>query len=270
MKQTGGAVLALSLTVSLVSATAAQSSGDRPEPVILALVKAIYANDPAAYNAVTVPDPRRTRLTSGGRLNDAKLRQLQEDPDSLQMRSRRPFLFRGTEAKLDAAGRYPVGTTALYMVAHGGGPMVVTLVRQPDGWSVDLRWWLAMLELQTAAPKAGTPEFAARALIASIVAMDRKAAAKYVTPGADISLLFLGAQREPSGQLDALAMEMPVVELKPGECYPMTDRVVEGSSRPDVKVLLGLFGVIEVPFVVRKIGSAWRVEPQPYFSLIMR
>jgi hypothetical protein len=148
--------------------------------------------------------------------------------------------------------------------------MVVTLVRKDAGWKVDLRWWLAMLELQTAAPKAGTPEFAARALTSSLIAMDRKAAAKYITPGGSMDMLFLGAEREPSGHLDALAMEMPIVELRPGEFYPMTDRIVEGSSQPDVKVLLGLFGVIEVPFVVRKIGSDWRVEPQPYFAFFMR
>jgi len=269
MKAVAAAMFVLALTVAPAT-RAAQAAIDSPEPVILALVKAIYANDIPAYDKVTVPDPRRTRLTSGGRSNPAKLRQIDEDPGSLQMRKRRPFLFRGTEAVLDANGRYPTGTTALYMVAHGGSPMVVTLVRQADGWKVDLRWWLAMLELQTMAPKSGTPEFAARALTMSLIEMDRKAAAKYVTPGANMDVLFLGAQREPSGQLNALAMEMPVVELQPGEFYPMRDRIVEGSSQPDLKVLLGLFGVIEVPFVVRKIGSDWRVEPQPYFALFMR
>jgi hypothetical protein len=248
----------------------AQGTKDGPEPVMLALVKAMYANDVAAYNAVTVPDPRRSKLTSGGRVNESKLRDLTEDPGSLQMRKNRPFLYQGKEAALDASGRYPVGTTALYTLAHGGSPMVARLVRQADGWKVDLRWWLAMIDLQTAPPKSGTPEYAARALSAALIAMDRKAAAKYVTPGGSLDLLFLGAQREPSGVLDALAMEMPIVELGPGEFFPMRDRIAEGSAAPDVKLLLGLFGVVEIPFVVRKIDGEWRVEPQPYFGLFNR
>ena len=35
-----------------------------------------------------------------------------------------------------------------------------------------------------------------------------------------------------------------------------------------VKVLVGLMGSVEIPFVVRLIGKEWRVEPQPYFALI--
>src|SRR6187431_3240319 len=76
----------------------AQGTKDGPELVMLALVKAIYANDVTAYNAVTVPDPRRSKLTSGGRVNEAKLRDLTEDPGSLQMRKNRPFLYQGKEA----------------------------------------------------------------------------------------------------------------------------------------------------------------------------
>jgi hypothetical protein len=257
--------------VSLAAASiAAQATKDGPEPVMLALVKAIYANDAAAYNAVTVPDPRRARLTSGGRVNEAKLRALTEDPGSLQMRKNRPFLYQGKEAAIDTNGRYPVGTTAFYTLAHGGSPMVARLVRQADGWKVDLRWWLAMIDLQSTPPKPGTPEYAARALNAALIAMDRKTAAKYATTGENLDLLFLGAQREPSGVLDALAMEMPIVELGPGEFFPMRDRIVEGSTAPEVKLLLGLFGVVEIPYVVRKVGGEWRVEPQPYFAYFNR
>jgi len=264
------AFVALTAAVLTAPSLTAQTTKDGPEPVMLALVKAIYANDAAAYNAVTVPDPRRARLTSGGRVNESKLRDLTEDPGSLQMRKNRPFLYQGQEAALDANGRYPIGTTALYTLAHGGSPMVARLVRQADGWKVDLRWWLAMIDLQSAPPKSGTPEYAARALSASVIAMDRKTAAKYATPGADLDLLFLGAQREPSGVLDALAMEMPIVELGPGEFFPMRDRIAEGSAAPDVKLLLGLFGVVEIPYVVRKVGGEWRVEPQPYFAYFNR
>ena len=157
----------------------------------------------------------------------------------------------------------------LYSVVQGGSPMVVTLVRQPtDGKSI------CAGGSQWSSCSASEPKAACRsdkvALRKLCMAMDRTAAAKYATPGAgSLTVLFQGAQREPSGVFDALAMEMPIVELRPGEFYPMRDRIVEGSAEPDVKVLLGQFGVVEIPYVVRRINingtDEWRVEPQPYY-----
>jgi hypothetical protein len=259
------AVLLTSLLPSFV-----QRAPDTPESAILALVRSMYANDVETYNRVTIPDPRRARLTTGGRVNTAALQRLEQDPGSLQMKSRRPFLYKGREAAADAAGSYPTGTTALYSVAHNGNQMVAPLVRQADGGKVDVRWWLAMIDLQTGPEKPGTPQFAARALTASLAAMDRASAAKFATPGASLDLLFRGAQREPSGVFDALAMEMPIVELQPGEFFPIDDRVVEGSSTPDQKLLLGLFGVVEIPFVVRRVSGDWRVEPQSFYRYFNR
>lgn len=247
-----------------------QRTPDSPESAIFALVKAMYSNDVDGYNRVTLPDPRRARLTTGGRVNTAALQRLEQDPGSLQMKSRRPFLYRGREATADAGGNYPAGTTALYSVAHGGNSMVAPLVRQGDGWKVDVRWWLAMIDLQNGPEKPGTPEYAARALTASLVAMDRGSAAKFATPGASLDLLFRGGQREPSGVLDALAMEMPLVELQPGEFYPIDDRIVEGSSTSDQKLLLGMYGVVEIPYIVRRVSGDWRVEPQSFFRYFNR
>jgi len=261
--------LAFSLLL-LGTLTPAQRSADTPEAALLTLVRAMYSNDVESYNRITLPDPRRTRLTSGGRPNTAALQRLEQDPGSLQMKSRRPFLFRGREATPDATGIYPVGTTALYSVSHGGNSMVAPLVRQADGWKVDVRWWLAMTDLRNGPEPRGTPAFAARALTASMAAMDRESAAKFATPGASLDLLFRGAQREPSGVFDALAMEMPLVELQPGEFFPIDDRVVEGSSAPDQKLLLGLFGVVEIPFVVRRVSGNWRVEPQSFYKYFNR
>ena len=121
------------------------------------------------------------------------------------------------------------------------------------------------------APGPGTPDYAARALLASLIAMNRDETLRYAVPGADAEILFDGApsQREPSGHLDALAMEMPIVELAPGEFRALpAGGIVEGSSKPDLKVLVGLMGSVEIPFVVRLIGTEWKVEPQPYFALI--
>ncbi len=152
--------------------------------------------------------------------------------------------------------------------------MMVSLTRRPEGWKVDLRWWLAMIEMSSGAgPQRGSAEYAVMALMASLLKLDRKQAARFAVPTASLELLFTGApsQREPSGHLDALVGEMPLVEIGPGEfCEMPSGRIVEGIQRADTRVLVGLYGSIEIPFVVQRIGTEWRVEAEPYFAVIMR
>jgi len=50
---------------------------------------------------------------------------------------------------------------------------VVALVKQTDGWKVDVRWWLAGIEQQSSEPRRGTPEYAIRGLTAALAAIDR-------------------------------------------------------------------------------------------------
>jgi len=262
------------VSVLIALFAAAQLPTNSPEDVIRSLVKAMYGNDVAPYEKLTIPDPRRHRLVTGGSVNESALRELQEYPEGLQIKMKRPFRFRGRSVQPDEKGDYPAGTTVLYLVAHRGGPMMVTLVRRPEGWRVDLRWWLDMVDMASGGgPKQGTPEFSARALTASLVRLDRKQAAHFAMPNANLDLLFDGApsQHEPSGHLDALVLEMPIVEIGPGEfCEMPSGRVVEGSRRDDTRVLVGLMGSVEIPFVVRRVAGEWKVEPEPYFSLIMR
>lgn len=260
--------------VSAAARTRPAAVSDDPEITIRALVKAIYANDVAAYEQLTLPDPRRARLVQGGSVNQEKLRQLKEDPSGLQMVRKQPFRYRGQPVAPDASGVFPAGTTVHYMVAHYGSPMMVTLVRKPEGWKVDLRWWLAMLDLASGAPpKPDSPEFAVRSLTAALIALDKQKAAQFVAPPVNLDALFAGApsSREPSGHLDALVYEMGLVEIGPGEFSTMpSGHIVEGSSADDRKVLVGFFGSVEVPYVLRRVGFSWKVIAEPYFLLLMQ
>jgi hypothetical protein len=199
--------------------------------------------------------------------------ELEQNPEAVQLRVTRPYQFRGREARPDANGEYPIGTTVRFSVAYRY-PMVVSLVRTLEGWRIDLRWWLAMLDMASGPPpRPDSPEYAARALIASLVELDREAAAEFVTPDADLDALFAGApsEPEPSDQLGLLVVEMPLVEIGPGEfCKMPSGRVVEGLRRDDMKVLVGIYGPLEMPFVVQRIGTRWRVQPEPYFALILQ
>jgi hypothetical protein len=271
MKRIGTATVLLATSLSGSLLLAQRVSTDTPEPVIRSLVMAIYANDIGAYEKLTVPHPLRARLTVGGRVNESALKELKDYPGGLQIKERRPLLYKGQAAMPGTDGNYPVGTTGFYMVSHHS-PMVVKLVRAADGWKVDLRWWIAMTDIASGkAPGRGSPELAIRSMLHAMLRLDRGQAARYLTDPRNIDILFTDAprQREPSGVLDAAVEEMPLVEVGPGEFYPMAmGPVVEGVTDPNRKVIVGLFGPIEMPFVVRRVSGEWRVEAQPYFDLM--
>ena len=253
--------------------SAVSAEVDSPEAVIRSFVHAMYSNDVAAFETLTLPDPGRDRLEKGGVVNVEAKEELEHNPEAVQFRLMRPYQFRGREAARGADGEYPVGTTVRFSVSYRY-PMVVSLVRTPEGWRIDLRWWLAMLDMTSGPPPdPDSADYAARALIASLIDLDRQGAAEFVMPDAHLDMLFEGAppEREPSDQLEALVAEMPLVEIGPGEfCEMPSGRVVEGVRSDDMKVLVGLYGPVEMPFVVRRIGTRWRVQPEPYFLLILR
>jgi hypothetical protein len=94
-------------------------------------------------NRVTMPDPRRARLTTGGRVNAAALQRLEQDPGSLQMKSRRPFLYRGREAAPDASGTTRPAPLRCTPSRTAATRWSRRSCRQAAGWKVDVRWWLA-------------------------------------------------------------------------------------------------------------------------------
>src|SRR4030095_15398824 len=118
----------------LASAVSAQT--DSPEAVIRSFVRAMYSNDLAAYEALTVPVSGRDRLAKGGAVNVEAKEELEQNPEAVQLRVTRPYQFRGREARPDANGEYPIGTTVRFSVAYRY-PMVVSLVRTLEGWRID-------------------------------------------------------------------------------------------------------------------------------------
>ena len=240
------------------------------ESVIRQLVLATYSRDVQAFNRITIEHPLRSRLTTGGSPNSEGLRRMKEDPESLQIREQRPVLFKG---KPVLTGAPPVGSTAFYIVAHQGGPMVVPMVKRPEGWKVDVRWWIAGQQMSMSSVPPTQEHNVIRALLAAMLDLDKSEAAKYLTDAKGLDVLFVGAprSREPSGVLEAAVMEMPLVEVGTGEFYALpTGKVVEGGSTETRKVIVGLFGPVEIPFVVARVGGSWRVQPEPYFMLMLQ
>jgi hypothetical protein len=245
-----------------------------PERAVRDFITALAMHDTQAFARAIRPDPRASRFINPRPLTPDEREEAARRLETLQVRPTDDVLLRGEPVKPDSQGDYPVGTAAHFVASGNGGPALVTLVREPAGWKVDMRWWLAMLDMANAPPPAaGSPDHTIRSLLLALIGLNRNEALRYAVPGADVNLLFAGAPsvREPSGVLEASAMEMPLVEVGTGEFYRLpSGRVVEGSTAADRKVFVGQFGPVEIPFVLRRVGNAWRVEAEPYFLLINR
>ena len=245
-----------------------------PERAVRDFITALAMHDAQAFAKAVRPDPRAGRFLNPQPLTPDQQAEAARRLETLQVRRTEEVLLRGKPVDADAAGDFPVGSVGRFLASGAGGPTVVTIVREPDGWKIDLRWWLAMLDMSSAGPpQEESPDYAIRSLLLALLALKRDEASRFVAPGGDVNVLFAGAPRyrEPSGVLEATTMEMPLVEIAPGEfCRMPSGRVVEGSATADRKVIVGQFGPVEMPFVLRRVGAGWRVEAEPYYELINR
>ena len=258
----------------LVPAKLTSGATTEPERAVREFIRALAMHDAEAFGQAVRPDTRARRFLNPQPLTAEGKAEAARRLETLQVRRSDDVLLRGEPVEADGRGDYPVGSVGHFIASGNGGPALVTVVRETDGWKIDLRWWLAMLDMADARPPAaGSPDHAIRNLILALIALDRNEASRFVVPGAEMSVLFDGAPsvREPSGVLESAAMEMPLVEVGAGEFYRMpSGRIVEGSTAVDRKVIVGQFGPVEMPFVLRRVGGEWRVEVEPYFALINR
>lgn len=274
MRRTLVFILFITASLTLGRPVAEAQGSNDPKPVIRQLVMAMFGKDVEAFNRVTTEHPLRSRLTTGGTPDPDRVRRLKEDPASIQIREQRPILFKGKPVE---SGEPPVGATALYIVApQGGGPMVMPMVKRPDGWKADVRWWIAGQQMTMSSAPPPPEHIVIRQLLIAMLGLDKREAVKHLADARGLDMLFLGAprQREPSGVLEANVMEMPLVEIGAGEFYFMPGlpdgKVIEGGSTDRRKVIVGLFGPVEMPFVLTRVGGSWKVVAEPYFALLMQ
>src|SRR5262245_66538001 len=100
----------------LASAVSAQTNS--PEAVIRSFVRAMYSNDLAAYEALTLPIPGRERLEKGGAVNVEAKEELEQNPEAVQLRVARPYQFRGREVGTGAGGECPLRKTVRLGVVY--------------------------------------------------------------------------------------------------------------------------------------------------------
>lgn len=250
-----------------------------PEPVVREFLRAFFAGDSEALHRVVDPHQATSRLLAARARSPEEAAAIAEDAQAIRIEPVQEYRFEGKTLDAPPPGSgWPVGTTARFMAPFRGSLLVVSTVRRQDGWKIDLRWWAAEVALmeREAPPPEDSPEFAARSLVAAMLDLDREAAAQFLVPGGpggDIERLFAGAPpyREPSGHLMALVAEMPLVEAGPDDYARMpSGRIVRGGTTADTRLLVGIYGMFEMPFQLRRIDGRWRVEAEPYFAILNR
>lgn len=262
----------LSLMLAALGQAAAGSAGsDSPENAIRGFYRAILGGDASAYHAIIVADPRADRFLPREKPSPDKVHEIDMASRDFRLRQLQPFRLKGLGVPPDPKIGYPIGTTTRFLGNFPQSLTVVSVVRTADGWKVDMRWWEAIADLTEEGPVKGTPEYTVKALTASLVSLRRDMAKQLITPPTEVETVFAGApdSPEPSDQLMSLVGEMPVVEARPGEFFPLpSGRVVEGVESPDQKLLVGLFGPREITFLLQRVNGEWRVTAEPYFDVL--
>jgi len=247
--------IGISLAISLLAFLPAVAAEEGPEDVARRFMRAVYSHDKTSFESAIVPNPRADRLLGKKNLSFAEANQIFRETAAMEFKTVQPFTFRG----LASPSPGPLGHPLPAVAGRGA------LAPDPSPREAGRRCRVAADE---------GPDFAIKALITALVIRDREHAKDFITPGGDAALLFAEAPAEPdhSDQVVLLALEMPLVEIPPNEFYALpSGRIVEGfRDSTKEKLLVGLYGPLEMPFIVRRVGEKWRVVPEPYFKILNR
>jgi len=242
---------------------------------VKAFLRAAYSHDAASFNALVIPEGAAKTLLSTDKVDAARLEELEREINSVKPEQLQPFRHDGAIVRADSNGQYPDGTSTRYLTAIEGNLTVISLVKKAGRWLIDARWWLKMHEMSLRSEKdpIEAKELIIRTFLMNLLRLNRRGVTKSLVPHADLKIAFDGApaQPEPSDQLFALAMEMPLVEAASNEIYVLpSGKLARNNKGAGLTIMVGLYGPTEMVFVLRQIKGEWRVVPQRYYPLINR
>jgi hypothetical protein len=233
---------------------------------------ALYANDAADFQKRIIPEAGSTALIGAQTFTPEQLDKLKRDIDALRLQQTSAPSLDGVPLA-HPSGSFPVGTKTIYATAFRGVALAIPLQRSEGGWKVDVRFWLAMRKQREVRPQMTDPEMVAKGFLFHVLAKKPDALDEFASDkikGED----YTAANNLPPGDLDhilSLCIEMPIVRARTGErvLLPSGETAV-GSEQTESLVLIGLMGLVEVPFVVKRVDGAWKVVPQKYFEMLRK
>jgi hypothetical protein len=266
------ALVALSDCAGLARAQTSES-----EQALRDFMYALYANDAVDFQKRILPEPDSGVLIGRQTFTQEQLDKLRNDINGLKLRQMAPPSLDGTPLPSSSAP-FPIGTKIIYFTQFRGVVVAAPVQRSENGWKVDVRYWLAMRKQLEARPQRTDPEIVAKGFLFHVLAKKPDTLNEFTSHsinGED----YTSANNLPPGDLDqilSLCVEMPVVRARPGERVLLPSGEVAvgsdavGSDKDESLVLIGLMGATEVPFLMRRVGGAWKVVPQRYFEMLRK
>lgn len=234
--------------------------------VVQKFFRGVYLNNKKDLMESTVGLPGREALLSTRSRSPEALADLKKEIEEIRLQGDVPISLNG-DALPTGQKTVPVGAKSLLLLDFHGQLMVVNFVKEANGWKVDPRFLLASKK----APEPGSPQLLAKQFLYALFAKDSATLKNLVSDSSKIDVL-LKNNRYPSGDLDqllALSAEMPVDLARPGEVLKLPSGEVKkaGESKEEALVL-GLYGTVELPFLLKKVDQKWKVVPQPYIEMM--
>jgi hypothetical protein len=257
---------ALTLLLVVPGHAWAQGSGD-PKRVAYYALSSLVLGDRATFAKVTLPTDGTDAIVRSAPPTGGERTRIDEQLERVSMSTRLPPLFEGEPVDDDETP--PVGARIVYTTQLGSSLVPVVVVRAPEGWRVEPRYWVAERAQQNADIDADTPPMIVKRFMYHLMNRETgKLKALTFLPDTVEELTrnndMAGADR---GHVALLCVEMPVARARDGEVVrmPIGTRITAGSQADEV-VYVGLLGSVEVPFRLRKVRNAWKVLPEPYFE----
>lgn len=249
----------------------AQPSGPKDaEQAARDFLYALYANDATDVQRRVLPGDDSSALIGRQTLTPAQLETLKTDISRLPLHAGAPPSFDGKLLPASTAS-FPVGTKVMYLTSYRSVAMVLPLQHTENGWKVDMRFWLAMLKQRNVRPEKTDPEIVAKGFLCYLLAKQPEALNQFAAQPINAEE-YTAANNLPPGDLDhilSLCVEMPIVRARAGERVALpSGEVVVGDAQADSLVMIGLMGPVEVPFLLKRVGDAWKVVPQKYFEML--
>jgi len=264
------------LTGVSASATAIQSRKD-PQSSINRTIKeflfATYSGNTAEYQKWILPEAGSDELITKRDYSDQELKDLRAEADSVNPQQVSPFTLNGNSIGDVSGEGFPAGTKAIYLSSFRGTLLAIPVVCTNTGWKVDVRFWVAARKQSHGSLKETDPEVVAKQFLFYVLARKpeklQQLSASKINPED-----YTAANNLPGGDLDqilSLCIEMSIVRAREGEGFRMpSGEIVRAGADKDTLVLVGLLGMAEVAFQVKRIGNSWKVVPQHYFEMLRR
>jgi hypothetical protein len=254
--------------------------------VALDFMDCLQRRDRAGVRALVVDDFRLDEVFAPAPSEDQETQEPEPAPDSLEAElipDHEEFVALNTKD-------IPEGSVLRFNYA---GTCLVSVRKRQGKWLVDLRWWLAGIDIMREAEalyrlaesdederrqaeavflrrERELPDYAAKGFLSALLDQDAERLRRFLPEGTDADSLYpVGfCQDQNVNECKAMVYEMPVVEVQEEE--PLLAPTGEFARVREVangaKVLVGEFGTKELIFLLQQQDGLWKVRPRDYLT----